>query len=61
MHTTRDEDIHFNEFVKDEVRMLGAVYAFYIFPSIKEFGMTSKIRNAVSEEEKVAVVPKCAW
>ena len=36
--------------------------AFYIFPSIQEFGMTSEeFANAFLQEEKVAVVPGTAF
>ena len=36
--------------------------AFYVFPSIKKFGMTSEeFANKLLEEEKVAVVPGTAF
>lgn len=36
--------------------------AFYVFPSIKEFGMTSdEFATKLLEEEKVAVVPGTAF
>lgn len=36
--------------------------AFYVFPSIKEFGMTSEdFANRFLQEEKVAVVPGTAF
>ena len=36
--------------------------AFYVFPSIKEFGMTSEeFANRLLQEEKVAVVPGTAF
>lgn len=48
-----------NEFAKMKLECFEPFGAFYIFPSIKEFGMTSEeFAMRFLEEEKVAVVPE---
>ena len=51
-----------NEFAKMKLECFEPFGAFYIFPSIKEFGMTSEeFAMRFLEEEKVAVVPGSAF
>ncbi len=51
-----------HEFKKMGLQCFEPFGAFYIFPSIQEFGMTSEeFANAFLQEEKVAVVPGTAF
>ena len=51
-----------NEFAKMKLECFEPFGAFYIFPSIKEFGMTSEeFATRFLQEEKVAVVPGTAF
>ena len=51
-----------NEFRKTGLECFEPFGAFYVFPSIKEFGMTSEeFATKLLEEEKVAVVPGTAF
>lgn len=51
-----------NEFKRMKLKCFEPFGAFYIFPSIEEFGMTSdEFANRFLQEEKVAVVPGTAF
>ena len=51
-----------NEFKKMNIKCFEPFGAFYVFPSIKEFNMTSEeFATRLLEEEKVAVVPGTAF
>ena len=63
----RDEYNHRRRYLVNELRSMGLPCfepfgAFYIFPSIKKFGMTSdEFATKLLEEEKLAVVPGNAF
>ena len=51
-----------HEFKRMKLECFEPFGAFYIFPNIKEFGMTSEeFATRLLEEEKVAVVPGTAF
>ena len=51
-----------NEFKRMGLECFEPYGAFYVFPSIKEFGMTSEeFATKLLQEEKVAVVPGTAF
>ena len=51
-----------NEFKRMGLECFEPYGAFYVFPSIREFGMTSEeFATRLLEEEKVAVVPGSAF
>lgn len=64
MRTSYNERRHFllNEFEKMQLSCFEPFGAFYVFPNIKEFGMTSEeFATRFLQEEKVAVVPGSAF
>lgn len=64
MRTSYNERRHFllKEFEKMQLSCFEPFGAFYVFPNIKEFGMTSEeFATRFLQEEKVAVVPGSAF
>lgn len=64
MRASYNERRHFllNEFKKMQLSCFEPFGAFYVFPNIKEFGMTSEeFATRFLQEEKVAVVPGSAF
>lgn len=64
MRAAYNERRHFllNEFEKMQLSCFEPFGAFYVFPNIKEFGMTSEeFATRFLQEEKVAVVPGSAF
>lgn len=64
MRAAYNERRHFllNEFKKMQLSCFEPFGAFYVFPNIKEFGMTSEeFATRFLQEEKVAVVPGSAF
>ena len=62
-HTTRDRRFLISEFANVwELECFEPYGAFYVFPCIREFGMTSEeFATRFLEEEKVAAVPGTAF